>query len=299
MGAIKNVSSTSNSLMYLTTHSKHFNAQIWEWSTWSIAGALVVCLMRVPSDTNLKNLTRSRLKWRNDGYFRPTNFKFHYVAPQFFIFRRTVQIAPNFRHWNAHIILFWLNPTRHSKFHNTPKHRFRSDCSYSLVPVGAAGPRLSPLSFFSCSGERNRRRPVSVRVTGVRYNNLFLMGTLNTLTWPDLDIFKHFIYGYVALDIGRLSRPSNARSIPFSDYLLISWFVFARIHTHTHTHTQSYVCGALKWGHLKRKHLTGQLLDRMHQPFIFSERKKWRILHLLLLRLLFLRGTFNAFHLRL
>ena len=155
--------------------------------------------MRVPSETNLKNLTRSRLKGRNDGYFRPTNFKFHYVAPQFFIFRRTVQIAPNFRHWNAHIFFFWLNPTRHSKFHNTPKHRFR--------------------------------------------------------------------------------------------------FVFAR--THTHTHTQSYVCGALKWGHLKRKHLTGQLLDRMHQPFIFSERKKWRILHLLLRRLLFLRGTFNAFHLRL
>ena len=96
---------------------------------------------------------------------------------------------------------------------------------------------LYPLFFFSCPGERNRRRPVSVRVTGVRYNNLFLMGTLNTLTWPDLDIFKHFIYGYVALDIGRLSRPSNARSIPFSDYLLISWFVFARTHTHTHTHT--------------------------------------------------------------
>ena len=147
-GAIKNVSSTSNSLMYLTTHSKHFNGQIWEWSTWSIAGALVVCLMRVPSETNLKNLTRSRLKGRNDGYFRPTNFKFHYVDPQFFIFRRTVQIAPNFRHWNAHIFLFWLNPTRHSKFHNTPKHRFRSDCSYSLVPVSAAGPPLPPLFFF-------------------------------------------------------------------------------------------------------------------------------------------------------
>ena len=169
--------------MYLTTHSKHFNGQIWEWSTWSIAGALVVCLMRVPSETNLKNLTRSRLKGRNDGYFRPTNFKFHYVAPQFFIFRRTVQIAPNFRHWNAHIFLFWLNPTRHSKLHNTPKHRFRSDCSYSLVPVGAAGPPLPPL-FFSCPGERNRRRPVSVRVTGVRYSL-----TYNKQSTPG---FKHW-----------------------------------------------------------------------------------------------------------
>ena len=31
-----------------------------------------------------------------------------YVAPQFFIFRRTVQIAPNCLHWNAHIFLFGL-----------------------------------------------------------------------------------------------------------------------------------------------------------------------------------------------
>ena len=39
----------------------------------------------------------------------------------------------------AHISL-WLNPTGHSKFHNTSKppsacYRFRSDCSYSLVPA--------------------------------------------------------------------------------------------------------------------------------------------------------------------
>ena len=56
------------------------------------------------------------------SYFRPTKFKIHYVVPQFFIFRRTVQIAPNFLHWNAHIFLFWLNPTGHSKFHNTSNH---------------------------------------------------------------------------------------------------------------------------------------------------------------------------------
>ena len=36
------------------------------------------------------------------------------------IFRRTVQIARNVLHWNAHIFLFWLKyPTGHSKFHNT------------------------------------------------------------------------------------------------------------------------------------------------------------------------------------
>ena len=40
--------------------------------------------------------------------FRPTKFKFHYVASQFFIFRRTAQIAPNVLHWNAHIFLFGL-----------------------------------------------------------------------------------------------------------------------------------------------------------------------------------------------
>ena len=184
-GAIKNVSSTSNSLMYLTTHSKHFNGQIWEWSTWSIAGALVVCLMRVPSDTNLKNLTRSRLKGRNDGYFRPTNFKFHYVAPQFFIFRRTVQIVPNFRHWNAHIFPFWLNPTRHSKFHNTPKHRFRSDCSYSLVPVGAAGPPLPPLFFFLSRREEPAKASICTRDRRA-LQQLVLNGHVkhSDLTWP-------------------------------------------------------------------------------------------------------------------
>ena len=42
------------------------------------------------------------------SYFWSTKFKFHYVAPQFFIFQRIVQIAPNFLHWNAHIFLFGL-----------------------------------------------------------------------------------------------------------------------------------------------------------------------------------------------
>ena len=41
---------------------------------------------------------------------------------KFVIFRLTIQIAPNFLHWNAHIFLFWLNPTGHSKFHNTSNH---------------------------------------------------------------------------------------------------------------------------------------------------------------------------------
>ena len=38
----------------------------------------------------------------------------------------------------------------------------------------------------SCPGQRNQQRPVPVPVTGVRYNSLLWMCTLNNLTWPDL-----------------------------------------------------------------------------------------------------------------
>ena len=41
--------------------------------------------------------------------------------------------------------------------------------------------------FFSSPGQRNRRRPVPVPVTGMRYNSLLWMSTLNTLTWPVYD----------------------------------------------------------------------------------------------------------------
>ena len=46
---------------------------------------------------------------------------------------------------------------------------------------------LSYLDHWNtCPGQRNRRRLVPVPVTGVRYNSLLWMCTLNTLTWPDL-----------------------------------------------------------------------------------------------------------------
>ena len=45
-------------------------------------------------------------------------------------------------------------------------------------PVQAVPPSLSPSPFFSCPGQRNWRRPVSLPVTGVRCNSLC---TLNTL----------------------------------------------------------------------------------------------------------------------
>ena len=98
--------------------------------------------------------------------------------------------------------------------------RFRSDCSYSLVPASAGGPPLLPPPatdfgrtartplyppvqavhpyslplFFSCPGQRNQWKPVSVPVTGVHYHSLLWMCTLNTLTWPDLRKFVTTIY---------------------------------------------------------------------------------------------------------
>ena len=80
------------------------------------------------------------------SYFRPTKFKTHYVAPQFLIFRRTVQIAPNFLHSNAHIFLFWLNPTGHSKFYNTSKR--------PPIPVG--------LLVLPCTRQCRRPTPYSL-----------------------------------------------------------------------------------------------------------------------------------------
>ena len=43
--------------------------------------------------SKIQYLRTCLVKWNVLSYFRPTKFKFHYVAPQFFIFRRTVQIA--------------------------------------------------------------------------------------------------------------------------------------------------------------------------------------------------------------
>ena len=88
--------------------------------------------------------------------FRPIKFKTHSVAPQFFIFRWTVQNAPNFLHSNAHIFLFWLNPTGHSKFHNTSKHPPPATDSgrtaqTPLYPPVQAVPPLTPSPLFFLS----------------------------------------------------------------------------------------------------------------------------------------------------
>ena len=135
---------------------------------------------------------------QNRATFWPTKFKTYYIAPKFY-FRQTVEIAPNFLHWNVHICLLWLNPTGHSKHLKPPSACYRSRlyCSYSLVPASAGGPPLlhsppySLPSFFSCPWQRNWWRPVPVPMTGMHYNSLLWMCMLNTLTWPDLLIGKN------------------------------------------------------------------------------------------------------------
>ena len=99
-----------------------------------------------------KNVTRSS---PITATFWPTKFKFHYVAPQFYIFRLTIKIAPNFLHWNAYIFLFGLIlwDIQNSITPQPPStcYQFRSDCSYSLVPASAGGtPLLPPTLIFFC-----------------------------------------------------------------------------------------------------------------------------------------------------
>ena len=77
------------------------------------------------------------------------------------------------------------------KFHNTSNHPPPATDSGRtarppLYPPVQAVPPYSLPPLFSCPGQRNRRRPVPVPVTGVRYSSLLWMCTLNTLTWPAL-----------------------------------------------------------------------------------------------------------------
>ena len=89
---------------------------------------------------------------------------------------------------------------------------------------------------FSCPGQRNWQRLVPVPVTGVRYNSLFRMCTLNTLTWPDLttgtqhatdqqsegrkEMFyltthsTHFIYSYMASNMERTTQIAREERKP-------------------------------------------------------------------------------------
>ena len=109
------------------------------------------------------------LVWTTFGLLK---LQIYCVAP-FYLLADRPNLRPISFVWNAHKFPFW-----HSKFHNTftPSacYRPRSDCLYSLVPASAGCPPYSlPLSFS-----------VPDRDAGMRYNSLFWMCTLNTLTWP-------------------------------------------------------------------------------------------------------------------
>ena len=93
----------------------------------------------------------------------------------------------------------------HSKFYNTwtPSAccQARWDCSYSLVPTSAGGTPLhsSLPPFFSCL----------VPVTGVCYNSLFWISTLNTdLTWPDL-LPLHGLLFFISSNIIYMHHPKD------------------------------------------------------------------------------------------
>ena len=138
--------------------------------------------------TGMKNRIEMFFKMSEWATFRPTKFKTHYVAPQFFIFRWTVQIAPKISFIEICIYFsFGLTPTGHSQFHNTSNHpppatdSSRTARTPLYPPVQAVPPYFLP-PFFPVRD----RWPVPVRMTGIRYNSLLWMWTLNTLTWPDL-----------------------------------------------------------------------------------------------------------------
>ena len=128
------------------------------------------------------------------SYFRPTKITralFSSILP----FDRLSKIAPNFLHWNAHIFLFWLNHTGHSKFHNTSNtlHLLPTlvglcvlSCTRQCLVVPPPPYSLPP--FFPVPDrETSKGWLVPVPVTGMHYNILLWMCTLNTLTWPDLE----------------------------------------------------------------------------------------------------------------
>ena len=125
-------------------------------------------LEQLALNVHVKHSDLTSIVWAT---FRPTKFKTHYVAPQFY-FRRTVQIAPKFYHWNAHIFLFCLI-LRDIPNSITPQTTLR----LPPIPVG--------LHVLPCTRQCRRPHPpppplTPFPVTGVRYNSLLRMCTLTT-----------------------------------------------------------------------------------------------------------------------
>ena len=81
--------------------------------------------------------------------FRPTKFKFHYVAPHSYFSADRPNCAkfPSLK--CAHISL-WLNPTVKSKFHNTSNHPppATDSCRTARTSANTGGPPYSLPPFF-------------------------------------------------------------------------------------------------------------------------------------------------------
>ena len=93
---------------------------------------------------------------RRMSYFRPTNYKT--LRSSTTLFWQTVQIATKFLH-----IPFWLNPMRHSKFHNTLNTLRLLPTSVGLLglPCTCQHRRFPSPLFFP----QSRRRSVPLPVT--------------------------------------------------------------------------------------------------------------------------------------
>ena len=122
------------------------------------------------------------------SYFQPINSP-NYVA--FFPISADRQNCALFLHPKHGHILFWPNPTRHSKFHITVTpsacHWPQSDCWYSLAPASAGSPLLIPFPPFypvpnRGTGEGWSLCPRQACAT-TAYSEWW---ALNSLTWPDL-----------------------------------------------------------------------------------------------------------------
>ena len=130
--------------------------------------------------------------------FRPTKFKLHYVAPQFCFSADRLYFAKiSFIEMRTYFSFgLILRDIPNSLTPQTTLCLLPLDCSYSLVPASAGGPP-----------------PLPVPVTGVRYNSLLWMCTLNTLTWPDLILIKLTLVVGAKPSVSLLLRPRQGEKI--------------------------------------------------------------------------------------
>ena len=85
----------------------------------------------------------------------------HYVKSSHISFKVPVYFVQDRQQLMKQIFSFVTKPS--------DCYRHWSHCLYSHVPASACGPL--PTFFSSCSGQRNRLRPVPVPVTAVHYNS--------------------------------------------------------------------------------------------------------------------------------